>query len=884
MNRDELQRLRPVIDELSRWSARARDILAHRSAVEVDARAAASQFVRRAVQADLSAAGTFYVLALRPDDEHSVGLIARQASLPKLSDWDASALQSLTTHVAEHLRSARWLFGLRRLFTGAENKHNGEASARYLVEVHTWASQSGVPDLLSRADDRARRPGAVALSRCLDDETGLGQVLATFGESHLLSPTAFASLPGAVGAINAALGREDAVRQNAVRAGAELRKSETAAVITEMPVERLKEATNGQIRVRPLTDAGFRTVNDVLNHAHALTSIQGIGATIAQRIHGAARTLWAATYDEMPVRIDIAKPTPETFELVRSLHAWDTTRVLRNAATDLNRTKALEPLAAVMSAGATQLVVTTSRPSPAPLVEAVDAVISRARSVARSSFQGSAADSWQDFLTRPADYFGMLHELGFIVEDEDAVAGGLPEEIVEAVRGFPLETRDLTVASLRGYQGFAARFALVQRKVIIGDEMGLGKTVEALAAIAHLHAKGSRHALVVCPAAVVTNWTREVQSKSVIRAHRLHGQGRDAALRSWRLTGGVAVTTYESLGWLEPHLPSMPEIACAVFDEAHYIKNPSSLRARRSAGIIESADRAILLTGTPLENRVAEFRNLVNYVRPDLVLDATDYRPRLFRQQVAPAYLRRNQEDVLTELPELVEVQEWLPMSREDLNAYSDAVFTRNFQAMRQAAMLSGTDSTKLSRLIEIVEEAEDNGRKVIVFSNYLDVLSVVTDAMPGRVFGPISGKVPAARRQEIVDEFSGAESGAVLIAQIVAGGVGLNIQAASIVVICEPQLKPTTEWQAIARARRMGQLQSVQVHRLLSEVGVDQRVTEILTAKTAIFSEFAAISDMADTAPEAVDVSEAELVKEVLESERRRLFPGLQPEDELTA
>jgi SNF2 family DNA or RNA helicase len=81
-------------------------------------------------------------------------------------------------------------------------------------------------------------------------------------------------------------------------------------------------------------------------------------------------------------------------------------------------------------------------------------------------------------------------------------------------------------------------------------------------------------------------------------------------------------------------------------------------------------------------------------------------------------------------------------------------------------------------------------------------------------------------------------------VSQIVAGGVGLNNQAASVVVICEPQLEPTTEWEAIARARRMGQLQTVQVHRLLSEEGVDPRITEILAKKKALFEEFARVSD----------------------------------------
>lgn len=287
---------------------------------------------------------------------------------------------------------------------------------------------------------------------------------------------------------------------------------------------------------------------------------------------------------------------------------------------------------------------------------------------------------------------------------------------------------------------------------------------------------------------------------------------------------------------------------------------------------MNAADRALLLTGTPLENRIDEFRNLVGYLRPDLLVDAEELAPRRFRRQVAPAYLRRNQEDVLTELPELVEVEEWLPMSHEDSLAYRKAVSEGNFMTMRQAAMLQNT-SEKVQRLIEIVAEAEDNGRRVIVFSHFRAVLDRLVQVLPGEVFGPLTGSVPAAARQSIVDRFSAAGHGAVLVAQIVAGGVGLNIQAASVVVICEPQLKPTTEWQAIARAHRMGQLESVQVHRLLSEEGVDLRVTEILARKRELFDEFARISETAASAPEAVDISEADLAREVIAAERERLF-----------
>ncbi|MFI7252823.1 C-terminal helicase domain-containing protein [Micromonospora chalcea] len=162
------------------------------------------------------------------------------------------------------------------------------------------------------------------------------------------------------------------------------------------------------------------------------------------------------------------------------------------------------------------------------------------------------------------------------------------------------------------------------------------------------------------------------------------------------------------------------------------------------------------------------------------------------------------------------------------------------------------------------------------MFSHFREVLDLVARALPGPVFGPLTGSVPANQRQQVVDQFSSARHGAVLVAQIVAGGVGLNIQSASVVVICEPQLKPTTEAQAIARAHRMGQVQSVQVHRLLSEDSVDQRITELLAGKKQLFNEFARVSDMAASTPEAVDLSEADLVREVIAAERQRLFNGV--------
>ena len=104
----------------------------------------------------------------------------------------------------------------------------------------------------------------------------------------------------------------------------------------------------------------------------------------------------------------------------------------------------------------------------------------------------------------------------------------------------------------------------------------------------------------------------------------------------------------------------------------------------------------------------------------------------------------------------------------------------------------------------------------------------------------PINGSVPPQRRQEIIDEFDKAPAGTVLLAQIQSGGTGLNIQSASVVVICEPQFKPSIENQAISRAYRMGQSRNVLVHRLLGDDTVDEKITQLLEQKQAMFDAFA--------------------------------------------
>lgn len=165
-------------------------------------------------------------------------------------------------------------------------------------------------------------------------------------------------------------------------------------------------------------------------------------------------------------------------------------------------------------------------------------------------------------------------------------------------------------------------------------------------------------------------------------------------------------------------------------------------------------------------------------------------------------------------------------------------------------------------------------------------MLDIVTRAaqiaLPGGVYGPLTGSTAVHDRQRLIDTLSAHPGGAVLTSQIEAGGVGVNIQAASVVVLCEPQWKPTIEQQAIARCHRMGQVRRVQVHRLLLEETVDQRMLAVLAGKQHLIEQFVRGSAVKDASPDSVDISDLERVEQVvnetqaealiLASEQRRL------------
>lgn len=681
--------------------------------------------------------------------------------------------------------------------------------------------------------------------------------------------------------VNIVLPTTEAERTELLELVRDVKKQDARQRLDSIDVDVL---AHGNVRVGPLKTAGFNTIGSLYGKSTAqLSRYPRVTYDMSKGIVRAVDEIYRSAVESARCRIDAERKPAYQTPLVKALHKALLRKAYRQQLDEISA--ALDDVG--KHAGDLHkridylgnIVMTPERRARlAPQVDYLKKTLSPIEKGIKSLRNDVAHltlittdEAWLDFEHNAASYYALLEDLGAVGLEE--TTGGLPKKLVDQVASFKLDTSNLNV-TLRRYQRFGAQYALHQAKTLIGDEMGLGKTVEAIATMAHLYSKGERYFMVVCPLSVLINWSREVPKHSKLRAIAIHGSNRDHSFYLWCLHGGVVVTTYETVSRLDWDLLGKQRIAMLIADEAHYVKNPDAKRTRALVEIaLARSDRALFLTGTPLENKVEEMNALISHLNPELVRtrlgNATYYNPIQYRQDIAPVYLRRKREDVLSELPRKIEEEDWCELSREDLADYRDALMQGNFSSMRRVGWRHGNPrkSAKGQRLLEICEEAKANGSKVLVFSFFLDTIAKVQGLLGSECIGAISGRIPAARRQELIDEFTDSEK-TVLVSQVTAGGVGLNIQAANIIVFCEPQIKPSIEDQAISRSYRMGQVRTVVVHRLLMSSTVDEKVTEILERKRA---EFAAYADESQMGMESLAVVDTTAILEIIEDERKR-------------
>jgi SWI/SNF-related matrix-associated actin-dependent regulator 1 of chromatin subfamily A len=415
-------------------------------------------------------------------------------------------------------------------------------------------------------------------------------------------------------------------------------------------------------------------------------------------------------------------------------------------------------------------------------------------------------------------------------------------------------------------------FLLGRRRAILADDMGLGKTRQAIVSLRHLTPGGPR--LVVCPASVKRNWAREI---AVVAADAsvLVIEGSEPA----SLAAEWIVINYDILG---RHIDSLLRVpwAALVFDEAHYLKNHTSARSKlaRQLTIAAAAQRPALavqlLTGTPLTSRPRDLfvllqlaahplgRSFLAFAKRYCAAEKGEYGWKTggasnieeLTVQLHGVMLRRSKDDVLSLPPKL---RTWLPVevapgtgSRAikkvfELLAGKDSrpAQSRDVELRRRGKLLAflvearqALASAKVTSTLDFVRGALDQGEKVIVFSCFDDPIRKLTKDLGSKAV-VVTGKTPAAARQSLVDRFQNDVDVRVFIANIIAGGTGLNLTAATQVVFNDLDWLPTNHWQAEDRAYRIGQTRTVNVTYFVARDTIDDFVQAVLETKAALVS-----------------------------------------------
>ncbi|SNS15651.1 SNF2 family N-terminal domain-containing protein [Actinomadura meyerae] len=561
-------------------------------------------------------------------------------------------------------------------------------------------------------------------------------------------------------------------RAEVMVAVAVLRREAARERLRSVPVTELKQVADGPFRSAPVHGAEFVTVADVLaSTPEGLRLLRGIGPATAARLHGAAKRLAEAAGRAADRDIDLTRPELEP--LLITLH-WLVHVDLAHVEAAVERVPWL-------------LRDARWWPVLPPYGRRRRAVAELADLVRRADVEPpevTGEEARRDYEGRPDDYLAVLADVAGVAYGGEAAQGFLPGEAAARVAAQVLHETHLTVP-LAGYQAFGARFAIARHRAILGDGMGLGRTLQAIAAMAHRRLDGVTHFLVACPTSVLPSWVRDVEACSSLSPHPLHGPGVVAAVKTWAATEGVGIVPLESLPGLR--VPPDLYVGTFVLDEADRVKNPGTARARAVGEWVGRAGKTLFLTGLPMRERPECFRTLAGLLGAAARPEAAVLGSRAFRAAAAPVYLRREQRDVLKELPDIVRVDELVAFSRADRAAYRRAVGAGDFDGMRRAAYAVPKTSAKLRRLRRLVVEAAAEGLETVVLSGFPEVLGTVRDAVA----------VPTAA-----------------IAEPPAPGP-------AVAIICEPQ--PDRELEARAIGRLQGRDGPLLVHRLVAP-GVDER------------------------------------------------------------
>ena len=486
----------------------------------------------------------------------------------------------------------------------------------------------------------------------------------------------------------------------------------------------------------------------------------------------------------------------------------------------------------------------------------------------------------QDGAADPYDADGNVARDRLAADWVRELLAGLPDEELEETQESPEFVGELRHYQRRGlsWLQFLAKLGLGG---VLADDMGLGKTATTLA---HLLERPGPH-LVICPLSVVRNWKRESERftpKLDVVIH--HGATRSKTLASpdselfvTNLERQLVITTYGLLPRDLEHLGSV-KWSTVVLDEAQMVKNPNT-KAAKAVRLLD-AEQKLALTGTPVENRLSELWAILDAVNPGLLGSLTKFRDKFgtpierhhdleaaarLRRMTQPFVLRRTKADkrLLPDLPDKIEQIAYAKLTKEQATLYQkivdqllhDAeqesgmkrrglvlaalmrlkqVCNHPAHALKDGSRLAGR-SGKLTRFDELVTDLLDQGERALVFTQFREMGELLRQHVSEQ-FGfdaPfLHGGVTRTRRDSMVDEFQDGSGPPLLLISLKAGGTGLNLTAASQVIHYDRWWNPAVEDQATDRAWRLGQERTVNVHKMVCEGTVEERIGQVIDDK----------------------------------------------------
>ena len=463
----------------------------------------------------------------------------------------------------------------------------------------------------------------------------------------------------------------------------------------------------------------------------------------------------------------------------------------------------------------------------------------------------------------------------------------------------PLPAPEGFCGQLRPYQerglGWLAFLHRFDQGACLADDMGLGKTIQLLAFLQHLKVEQElkKPVLLVAPTSVLTNWKREAAAFTPeLNVHEHYGPKRPTTLAALKKTLKDVDLVLTSYGLVQRDIELLESFDWqgTVIDEAQAIKNPSAKQSQATRDLARTHKGTrfrIALTGTPVENRVSELWALMDFLNPRFLGEEEFFRQRYrmpierygdmsslrdLKSRVGPFILRRLKTDkaIISDLPEKVELSEWVGLSKEQKSLYAKTVedtldaiaraprgkrhgqvlglLTRLKQICNHPALaLKEKDasedflqrSAKLQRLEEILEEVIEAGDRALLFTQFAEWGTLLREYLQRRWRSEVpflSGSTSKTERQAMVDRFQEDPRGPQLfLLSLKAGGVGLNLTRASHVFHIDRWWNPAVENQATDRAYRIGQTNRVMVHKFITSGSVEEKIDRMIREKSRL-------------------------------------------------